>query len=89
VAVLAAGWERERDGAAVNSDPAAAPAAWERRREQRAQGIGRARTRSSGFVRRVAAARLDSHGGEARSEEWLTEELEVAMAERRLRRTSS
>jgi hypothetical protein len=33
--------------------------------------------------------RLDSHGGEVRSEEWLTEELEVAMAERRLWRASS
>jgi hypothetical protein len=35
--VLAAGWERERDGAAADSDPAAAPAAWERR----AHGLGR------------------------------------------------
>jgi hypothetical protein len=35
--VLAAGWERERDGAAADSDPAAALAAWERR----AQGLGR------------------------------------------------
>jgi hypothetical protein len=33
--------------------------------------------------------RLDSHGGGVRSEEWLTEELEVAMVERRLRRASS
>jgi hypothetical protein len=40
-------------------------------------------TTSSGSVRRVAAAWLDSHGGEAHSEEWLTEELEVDMAERR------
>jgi hypothetical protein len=34
--VLAAGWERERDGAAADSDPAVALAAW----EQRAQGLG-------------------------------------------------
>jgi hypothetical protein len=33
--------------------------------------------------------RLDSHGGEVRSEEWLTEELEVPMAERRFRCASS
>jgi hypothetical protein len=44
---------------------------------------------SSGSIRRVAAVRLDSHGGEACSEEWLTEELEVAMAEQRPRRASS
>jgi hypothetical protein len=42
------------------------------------------RSRSSGSVRWVAVARLDTHGGETRSEEWLTEELEVAMAERQL-----
>jgi hypothetical protein len=46
-------------------------------------------TTSSGSVRRVTAVWIDSHGGEARSEEWLTEELEVAMAERRPRRASS
>jgi hypothetical protein len=48
-----------------------------------------ARMRSSGSVRQVTTVRLDSHGGEVRSEEWLTEELEVAMAERRLWRASS
>jgi hypothetical protein len=47
------------------------------------------RMRSSGSVRQVTMVRLDSHGGEVRSEEWLTEELEVAMVERRLRRASS
>jgi hypothetical protein len=48
-----------------------------------------ARMRSSGSVRQVTAARLDSHGGEACSEELFIEELDVAMAERRLRHASS
>jgi hypothetical protein len=57
--------------------------------ETTSSGPWPAQMRSSGSVRWVAAVRLDSHGGEVRSEEWLTEELEVAMAERRLQRASS
>jgi hypothetical protein len=37
----------------------------------------------------MARSWLDSDGGEVRSEEWLTEELEVAMAERQLQRMST
>jgi hypothetical protein len=68
----------------VDSDPAAATT-----KGTTSSGSWPARTRSTSSVRWVAAARLDSHGGEAHSEEWLTKDLEVAMAERRLWHASS
>jgi hypothetical protein len=76
------------DGAAVDSPPGSSSGGLGTTKGMMSSGSWPARTRSSGSVRWVAVARLDSHGGEARSEEWLTEELEVAMAERWLWRAS-